>query len=596
MFKRKSILMAMLCILLTLCISCSNNSKLVDLDLIPVQSSDWKWGYVNQKGEYVINPQFEDADFFRDGLARVVSSEGKVGFIDKNGKYVVEPKFKDATVFSEGLAFVVPDGGYPVCIDKHGDTNFQFKFGESVWRFSDGLAAFEIKSGKEGFIDKTGKIVINPQFDEVRYFSEGLAAVRQDHLWGFIDKTGTIVIEPQFLVVSDFKDGRAFCIPKGKFYVIYSGSNDIRHYNYGCINTKGHHVLGFDEDVYRVSDGMAEIKSDEKYGFISSDGKIKINPQYDFVLSFSEGLAAIEQSNLWGFINRQGEIVINPQFDAVRSFSDGLAAVDQGNRWGFIDKTGKIVINPEFNGVGSCLGNIAFVESAGKWGFIVMDKKGKYLVNPQFRGIKTESDYNIIEACSVNSDWYDSQLFVSKFFEKAKDDTFDGFSINSTLQSIVDNRLYGDGIEVGENKCIASCDREQEITDGISIKGVTFYFEHPIIHSDYGYRFSEKIAMLRYDFAFDYWSSEAGNEAIDKIGAIAHALKTEIENRYGVKMKSEGDGDGFGRYSVFSDSGFSFVVEFEESAPRVYQRCLTLYVVFNRKAFQDKKWIKYVPD
>lgn len=570
MFKRKSILRAMLCILLTLCISCSNNSKQVDLELIPVQSGE-KWGYVNQKGEYVITPQFVDADFFRDGLARVVSSEGNVGFIDRNGKYVIEPKFKDATVFSEGLAFAVSDGGYPICIDKHGDTNFQFKFGEDVSLFSDGLAMFETKGGKCGYVDKTGKIVINPQYEAVRPFSEGLAAVRQGFLWGFIDKNGNIVIKPQFLMVSNFKDSRALCRPNGQFG-LFQHDNDV-------IDTKGRQVFGFDERFVDFEEGMVMIESDGEYGFISSDGKIKINPQYEYAFPFSEGLAAIEQNG----------------------------------KWGFIDKSGKFVINPEFDGVRSCIGNIAFVESAGKWGFIVMDKKEKSLVHPQFSEIKTGFGYNRI----VESDWYDSQLFVSKLFEKAKDDTFDGFSINSTLQSIVDNTLYGDKVRVGGNtleiwfnprsgisgwipvggKHTAYCygTQEMEYGDEISIEKVLFCFEHPFYDNvttysaayGFGYKegeeigsckqckLSEKIAALVYIFRLS-------GKAKGKDVSIAHSLKTEIENRYGVKMESKD-----GQYSVFQDNGFSFSVVSAPYPFKTEDNFLVLYVGFNRKVLQD---------
>ena len=49
---------------------------------------------------------------------------------------------------------------------------------------------------------KPGTIVINPQFDESRSFSDGLARVRfgdfKTGKWGFIDKTGHYVINPQF--------------------------------------------------------------------------------------------------------------------------------------------------------------------------------------------------------------------------------------------------------------------------------------------------------------------------------------------------------------------------------------------------------------
>ena len=60
-----------------------------------------------------------------------------------------------------------------------------------------------------GYIDKSGKVVIEPQFDEERAFSEGLAQVEKDGKWGFIDKSGKVVIEPQFDWVSDFSEGLA---------------------------------------------------------------------------------------------------------------------------------------------------------------------------------------------------------------------------------------------------------------------------------------------------------------------------------------------------------------------------------------------------
>jgi len=38
--------------------------------------------------------------------------------------------------------------------------------------------------------DKTGKFVINPQFDNAASFSDGLARVEVGNKWGYIDKTG----------------------------------------------------------------------------------------------------------------------------------------------------------------------------------------------------------------------------------------------------------------------------------------------------------------------------------------------------------------------------------------------------------------------
>jgi hypothetical protein len=130
-----------------------------DLSLIPVRFNG-KYGYINPKGEYVINPQFEWADFFSEGLAPV-RIDGKHGFIDKKGQIAINPQFEWVDFFSEGLA--------PV---KIGD--------------------------KWGFIDKKGKIVINPLFEWADPFSEGLASVMIGDKWGFIDKKGKIVINPLF--------------------------------------------------------------------------------------------------------------------------------------------------------------------------------------------------------------------------------------------------------------------------------------------------------------------------------------------------------------------------------------------------------------
>ena len=62
---------------------------------------------------------------------------------------------------------------------------------------------------KYGFIDKSGKVVIELQFDIAGDFSEGFAKVEKDGKYGFIDKNGKVVIEPQFDEVRDFSEGLA---------------------------------------------------------------------------------------------------------------------------------------------------------------------------------------------------------------------------------------------------------------------------------------------------------------------------------------------------------------------------------------------------
>jgi ABC-type Fe3+-citrate transport system substrate-binding protein len=48
-------------------------------------------------------------------------------------------------------------------------------------------------NNKIGYIDKTGKVVVQLQFDYIDSFSDGLAKVDVSNRYGYIDKTGKYV-------------------------------------------------------------------------------------------------------------------------------------------------------------------------------------------------------------------------------------------------------------------------------------------------------------------------------------------------------------------------------------------------------------------
>jgi hypothetical protein len=66
-----------------------------------------KWGYINASGDFVIEPQFEDAPLspspFKEDLACVKFGE-LFGFINKEGKKVIPPIFRIPCSFSNGIA------------------------------------------------------------------------------------------------------------------------------------------------------------------------------------------------------------------------------------------------------------------------------------------------------------------------------------------------------------------------------------------------------------------------------------------------------------------------------------------------------------
>ncbi len=81
------------------CISASNDSY------IAIKKGEM-WGFANQDGKVVMDPQFEGAKSFSMGMAPIKMEE-RWGYINTDGKVVIETKYFDAGIFSQ-------DGSAPV--------------------------------------------------------------------------------------------------------------------------------------------------------------------------------------------------------------------------------------------------------------------------------------------------------------------------------------------------------------------------------------------------------------------------------------------------------------------------------------------------
>ena len=71
--------------------------------LIAVENEKHKWGYINSKGEKVIDYQYADAKSFSDDLAAIKHGE-TWGYISKLNQLVIDQKFMDANPFHNGTA------------------------------------------------------------------------------------------------------------------------------------------------------------------------------------------------------------------------------------------------------------------------------------------------------------------------------------------------------------------------------------------------------------------------------------------------------------------------------------------------------------
>ncbi len=348
---------------------------------------------------------------------------GKVGFQDQNNKVVIEPQFEG---FRSRVDYMFEP--YTPAMDKITGKDIQ---GLAI-TFPDGLGQVQV-AGKWGYIDTSGKFVINPVYDKAQPFYRGKAIVQMGGHWQIIDKTGSLLKETDYedidldnwsegfttfkknnlfgYIDADFKEavGPQFSEANPFFRNlgrVAIGTGDDKRYGYlgrdgkFTINPQFTDADDFSDNLVPAAVGTGDEK---KYGYIGMDGKFVVPLQFVYASPFFEGLAGVATSrnaigswNHYGFIGKDGKFVIEPQFDDVVGFQNGLAAVrvhadsnGMGGEWGFIDKTGKYVIKPQFQAVsGFSDGLAAFTmdkdsyDDKSLWGFI--DGEGKVVVKPKF--------------------------------------------------------------------------------------------------------------------------------------------------------------------------------------------------------------------
>jgi hypothetical protein len=271
------------------------------------------------------------------------------------------------------------------------------------------------RGDQSGFMDRTGQIVIRPQFKHVQFFSEGLAAVWIGEKIGFIDKNGSVVIEPQFdETFGSFREGLALVrtIDKWKF-----------------IDKTGAAVIeGELEKACPFREGLARIKIGKTWGYINQQGAIAINPEYYDVKDFSEGLAAVCNGDKWGFIDTAGRVVISLKYDGASYFSEGLAVVDIAIgpppiTRGFIDRKGKVV-SGGWSAASPFTESLAYVSrhhSLSRWGYITRD--GKYAFSREFAVATNFSEG--LAAVKPDLRWDSKWGFINKTGEMVIEAKFD---------------------------------------------------------------------------------------------------------------------------------------------------------------------------
>lgn len=353
-----------------------------------------KLGFIDINCQFISEPQWDDLAgnsypyrgySFSEDLA-AVRKNSYWGFIDTNGNIIIEPQWKNAENFSEGLA-AVSNGKDYWYIDKTGNNVFN-KTWDYCGTFSHGIAVVKIEDDQYCLINKNGE-QISDIYKAIGNISEGYARVCKDDKWGYVDTTGTLISEPQWDKVPysysnefcDFKNGFARVIKDGK---------------YGLIDSTGHLVIAPEWDsVGGFYDGLSYVGKNGKYGFVNTSGDIVIEPIWDMAYSFINGYAEVQidgkikttqereeyryavityGDKKCGIIDTNGNIVIEPEWDRIDIESDGYFIVTREDmKRGVLDQNGNTVIACDWDHLYYSGENLFTVAIDGQVGLINSD-------------------------------------------------------------------------------------------------------------------------------------------------------------------------------------------------------------------------------
>ncbi len=232
-----------------------------------------------------------------------------------------------------------------------------------------------------GYIDRSGRFVIQPAFSQAYRFQKNrLAVVTVDNKAGIIDRSGKFIVSPAYTYIGDYANG---------FAIAYDGEGSVVLDEDGnVLSEKYSFISSYDSNraAYTIDFGNGQWVS----GYLDEKGKPVIKAGYEQAMDFEGDRAVVKlASGNYALIDPSGNVVKTFDHRYVGEISEGMMMYQpiDSEKYGYMDINGNVVISPSFIYAESFEGGNAVVEvsedySVRKLGLI--DKKGRFVIEPQY--------------------------------------------------------------------------------------------------------------------------------------------------------------------------------------------------------------------
>ncbi len=282
-----------------------------------------KWGVINQDGEEVIQPSYQEMIVIPDKTKEVFICTYNVN--EENGTYQTKAVNSNNEEILTGYDQIEALDN----MDKNGNVWYE----ENVLRVK--------KNGKYGLIDLLGKEILPVEYDEITVLdgTENSILIKKADKIGLVNDTGSIIIECNYKEIKKlgdtYKDGYITIDEQGKYGVISATKKQILDNKY-------------DEISQVALKEYYQVKEDEKVKLINSKGETVIENGFDQIKSVTTNGIIFEKNNLFGEMNTSGEMVLEAVYQDLKEANNGIYIAKQNDKYGIIDNVGNIQIPFEY--------------------------------------------------------------------------------------------------------------------------------------------------------------------------------------------------------------------------------------------------------
>ena len=285
-----------------------------------------KWGVINQNGEQVITPAYQEMI--------VIPNKKKDVFIctfninEENGTYqtkAINSKHEEILTGYEQIEVL-----------ENIDQNDNVWYEENILRVKE--------NGKYGLIDLNGKELLPSEYDEITVLEglENSIIIKKDGKVGLVNDNGSIIVEPQYKEIKNlgntYKEGYITINEEGKYGVISATKKQTLENIYEKI-----------EQTYLNDYFVVTVMGKQK--LINSKGNILIEDGFDEIKSVtSKGLIFVK-NNLYGEMSPSGEITIEAKFQDLKEAKEETYIAKQNDKYGIIDQLQNVYIEFNYTGI-----------------------------------------------------------------------------------------------------------------------------------------------------------------------------------------------------------------------------------------------------